>query len=64
MDFFFCILIIHLFVFNFPWHDQASIFGHWQNVLCKLWQFYYVFSYSLSFDQLHDHCCNDTQSTF
>jgi hypothetical protein len=29
MDFVLCILIMHLFVFIFPWHDQTSIFGHW-----------------------------------
>jgi hypothetical protein len=59
MDFVFCILILHLFVFISLWHDQASIFGHWQDVYHKLWQFYCVFFYSLSFDQLHDHCCHD-----
>jgi hypothetical protein len=28
MDFVLCILIMHLSVFIFPWHDQTSIFGH------------------------------------
>jgi hypothetical protein len=60
MDIIFYIFILHLFIFISPWHDQTSIFGHWQDVLCKLWQSYCVFSYNLSFDQLHDHCCHDT----
>jgi hypothetical protein len=41
---------MHLSIFISPWHDQASIFGHRQDVFCELWQFYCVFSYSLSFD--------------
>jgi hypothetical protein len=43
MDFVLCILIMHLFVFISPWHDQASVFRHWQDVNYELWQFYYVF---------------------
>ncbi len=43
MDFFLCILIMRLFIFISLWHDQASIFKHYQDVLCELWQFYYVF---------------------
>ncbi len=64
MDIIFCILILHLSIFISPWHDQASIFGHCHDVFCKLWQSYYVFFYNLSFDQFHDHCCHDIQSTF
>jgi hypothetical protein len=54
---------MHLFIFISPWYDQASIFGHWQDVLCELWQFHSMFSCSLNFEQLHDHYCHDIQST-
>jgi hypothetical protein len=64
MDIVFCILNLHISVFFLPWHDQASIFGHWQDVFCKLWQSYHVFSYNLSSNQLHNLCCHNMQSTF
>jgi len=62
MDFVLCILIMHLFVFISPWHDKHPYLDIGKMSAMNYGNFI-MLSYSLSFDQLHDHCCH-TQSTF